>query len=808
MQQKQASLKNWIPNGSKRPADTSGGQRQLADVTNDWQQRTSSGLNVIDLHPGVKKRRVLPASVTTAPSKVTPPKYNAQAYAPMRRQSTEEDDSVKVEVPDIDPMTVYSLSKSQKRALDAIMQRQSVFFTGAAGTGKSHILKVLQDVLGALKLSSKICFTAPTGVAACNIRGLTLHSWAGIGQGTDDTEALIGQVMRSRQASQRWRETDILVIDEISMLSAELFDKLDIIGRRVRNTLQVFGGLQLVLCGDFFQLPPVGLGRNASFTFDAAAWHELFDDHPEHMINLETVYRQKDDLTLLNILNDLRVGQVSQQSNRVLQSKVQESSLAKHLPMPSVRPTKLFSTNKDVDGYNLTELQHLADQHDSDEASEPRFYQSVDEGKEPYMNQLRSGTKAPQALTLRIGAQVMLLKNLSASEGLVNGARGSVIGFEKANGRSAFYPHLPVVKFQVFVGSEKREEVRTITHDSWDIKQGDRVLASRIQIPLILAWAISIHKSQGMTIPLLEVSFHKMFEYGQGYVALSRATCLQGLTLQSFAAQAVRAHPKVKVFYEELSARCRSNEDDSAVTVTVADFMALFNGEAATATVDKRAAVDHEKWIDTRKPIAGNGNQGNRTVTAGSGRAMQAFDIWLEERPPVSPSKAYTQQPLVRRPTVSSSSSSGYPPLPPSSSSSGYCAPSSAAMVPVPVIAPSTGFVTASSMANGNSLPRAAPPVRSTPPVHIPALPPAPFPAASAAIPAANAFAAAPVPKAAIPVASAYSASNAAHSSTKASSSAGTSTGAGTATGGISDTLKKKIEENRQQALQKLEQFK
>lgn len=155
-----------------------------------------------------------------------------------------------------------SFSISQKKVLDAIMSRRSVFFTGAAGTGKSFVVKIVQDVLQYLNLGDKIAFTAPTGVAACNIRGLTIHSWSGIGIGNLPLEQIVAQVSRSEAARKRWRDADILVIDEISMLSADMFDMISKVGSRVRADSRPFGGIQVLLCGDFFQLPPVGKSRS------------------------------------------------------------------------------------------------------------------------------------------------------------------------------------------------------------------------------------------------------------------------------------------------------------------------------------------------------------------------------------------------------------------------------------------------------------------------------------------------------------------------------------------------------------------
>ena len=498
-------------------------------------KRTSSE-ELLDRNPAVKKKRILPNSVL--------PTNKMRSASPSIRSFDDDDEAEKVKESkpiDIDSLEYtdksYQLSFSQKQALEIIMTRKSIFYTGAAGTGKSYILKVFLDVIEIIGLSEKVAITAPTGVAACNIRGLTIHSWAGIGMGAEDIEELLPIVLRNQKACQRWRETEILVIDEISMLSNVIFDKLNIIGQRVRNNLAPFGGIQLILCGDFFQLPPVGLGRSfvnkngksstTGFAFDSDVWKEIFGDFNTNSSNpsannkrkgkiilLDKVFRQKDDLTFLNILNSLRKGQPTQETTKILIEKVRETNRLEEQEkllfmqeqagllesttvkeessgnnnyqhsqsqLPSnkskklkpqeeekVRPTKLFSVNQDVDNFNLKELEKLH------EGSDPKIFLSIDDGRDPYLTQLKNGTKAPQQLSLKIGAQVMLLKNLNTESGLVNGARGTVIGFEKSNGRTPYYPMIPVVKFKTLVGGIENEETITIIHDTWEVKSGDK----------------------------------------------------------------------------------------------------------------------------------------------------------------------------------------------------------------------------------------------------------------------------------------------------------------------------------------------
>jgi ATP-dependent DNA helicase PIF1 len=335
-----------------------------------------------------------------------------------------------------------------------------VFFTGAAGCGKSFILRILKQILTKLDLQGEIQFCAPTGIAACNIGGLTIHSWAGIGLANKSLENIVGQVMGTTTAVKRWRNTSILVIDEVSMLSAELFDMLSFIGSRVRQNDQPFGGIQLVLCGDFFQLPPIGLGKDKHFCFESLVWKKMLGT--KSMIILDKSFRQQEG-SFLSILNEIRYGKVSASARRILIDKVRETSQKRLSAVAStveeVKPTKLFSRNVDVDEYNTTELEKLK--------GEPHVYLAKDVGKEPYLHQLQQNVKAPEQLVLKVGAQVMLLKNIDTAIGLVNGARGVVTRFidaeEITNSMGAPTTifkrrKVPVVEFKCLVAGVERKQ--------------------------------------------------------------------------------------------------------------------------------------------------------------------------------------------------------------------------------------------------------------------------------------------------------------------------------------------------------------
>jgi ATP-dependent DNA helicase PIF1 len=224
--------------------------------------------------------------------------------------------------------------------------------------------------------------------------------------------------------------------------------------------------MQVILCGDFFQLPPIGLGGKVHFCFESDTWRQLFQGGG--LVVLDTVFRQKDDVTFLNILNEMRVGALSRNSVAILNAKSKESGrivVSTTALSNEICPTKLFSTNKDVDGFNETELSRLT--------SVSYIYNAVDEGSSVQVLMLKECTKAPQRLELKVGAQVMLLKNISTAKGLVNGACGTVVAIDERRDVSSYFPHLPTVRFITQVGSERMEETILISHETWDIQQGD-----------------------------------------------------------------------------------------------------------------------------------------------------------------------------------------------------------------------------------------------------------------------------------------------------------------------------------------------
>lgn len=490
------------------------------------------------------------------------------------------------------------------------------------GSGKSYVLSLLQQIMEFKNESRKIAFTASTGVAACNIGGLTIHSWSGVGLGTDSLEALVARNSKNHRAKQRWKKTEILVIDEISMLTASVFDKISELGKRMRNNSQPFGGLQLVLCGDFFQLPPVGVGSGRNgYAFESRVWQDVFGGHMNNMVILEKVYRQANDDTFLNFLNQIRIGQVSREAMIAFEANVRATTLGKGMNLDTDDVvTKLCPTNREVDAINEAEFCALLSKSKSQSGTRSEVVQflAVDSGMEPFVSQLRKGTKVPKQLDLLVGAQVMLLKNIATSAGLVNGARGHVVGFEEnKNGTRASirnFTRYPIVKFSVNIGGVWSQSEVLVKEEEWDLQSGEHVLATRTQIPLMLSWAISVHKSQGMTIPHLELSFSNMFEYGQAYVALSRATSLAGLRLTSFDPDCVKAHQKVRVFYSEIERRLvqvQNNMNSSNIETTIVELACMLKNNSSSS----RPPCDSKDWIS---PLAHFKNPGSSSNIQGS----------------------------------------------------------------------------------------------------------------------------------------------------------------------------------------------
>ncbi|PIA52727.1 hypothetical protein AQUCO_01000533v1 [Aquilegia coerulea] len=428
-----------------------------------------------------------------------------------------------------------NLSIQQESILEAITKTQSVFISGPAGTGKSFVVSLATELLRRkIYQPSEVFVTASTGVAACALNGQTLHSFAGIGLGEGDKEVLFRKVLKNAKACGRWRTAKALVIDEISMIGCELFEKLEYIARNIRGVAYMnkpWGGIQLIVSGDFFQLPPIvkqkqGFGKE--FAFEAMFWNDSFD----LQVELTQIFRQTD-TEFIDLLQGVRRGRKDEHHLGVLYRCCNE------LRDSLETVPNLFPRNVDVNRVNEERLRRLG--------KETFKYIARDSGKNPWKGQLKLGM-APDELEICIDARVMLIKNKDLSAGLVNGAAGTVIDFVEAAGKKhcgiCANGLLPKVRFDSGL-------VAVVNPETWEVVEGDVKLATRTQIPLILAWAVSIHKCQGMTLECLHTDLSRAFGYGMVYVALSRVRSLKGLYLSGFNSSKIKAHPKVLEFYDK-----------------------------------------------------------------------------------------------------------------------------------------------------------------------------------------------------------------------------------------------------------------
>jgi len=401
-----------------------------------------------------------------------------------------------------------SLNSEQSRVVDSILEGKNVFITGSAGVGKSFLVKHLTDLLQ--KASKVFRVLAPTGVAATNIGGMTIHRFLGLIPSVTTREEYVIKMMKNCKES--FNDIDVIFIDEISMVTPSLFQLMDdIIRLHIPSDKRPFAGIQMVLLGDLFQLPFIPEKSTLSTPiFDSALWNDL--NLSVHQ--LEQVMRQ-DDPVFITALNDLRLGIFSNNLKRVLKTCINNKR------EPDKHYVRLFPLNVQRQFANETELAKLK--------TESRIYRSNDFGQLKCLD----GHPAVKTLVLKIGCPVMLLRNLQ--DNLYNGSLGTVVEFDAKT-------NLPRVLFENGCSL-------VIAKTSWEItadtKKKKHVIAGRVQLPLAVAYSLSVHKSQGLTISHLEVDLRGIFTTGQMYVALSRAKTISGLIVKNFSPSQIQVDPRV-----------------------------------------------------------------------------------------------------------------------------------------------------------------------------------------------------------------------------------------------------------------------
>ncbi|CCH46403.1 DNA repair and recombination protein [Wickerhamomyces ciferrii] len=483
----------------------------------------------------------------------------------------------------------FSPSPEQQKVLDLVVdEKKSIFYTGSAGTGKSVLLKELVARLIRRYGPNAVAVTASTGLAAVNIGGVTINKFSGMGIGAGDQRTVAARVSKNSQSVERWKRTKVLIIDEISMIDGSFLDKLEYTARYVTKKPQPFGGIQVVLTGDFFQLPPVPdrNGPPPRFCFQAECWSKCINQ----TILLVQVFRQKEN-EFVELLNCLRLGEVSDKMSTLFKSLSREITYE-----DGIQPTELFCTRYEVDQANTKRLQKLPGKYQE--------FEAIDSGNE-FQRKALDNLMAVKKLVLKEDAQVMMIKN--KDDTLVNGSVGIVVTFftamlygqfrsfykdyelvddstmkqakyissciaadtipedvlqfaSRLPNRSQFMQLctsaqtqsramlLPLVKFSTVNGSR----LELVDREDFSLDNDGETGASRSQLPLLLSWALSIHKSQGQTLDRVKVDLTKVFEMGQVYVALSRAVSKDRLQLINFDKSKIRSSGIVKQFYEQL----------------------------------------------------------------------------------------------------------------------------------------------------------------------------------------------------------------------------------------------------------------
>lgn len=407
---------------------------------------------------------------------------------------------------------ITNMNEKQLSAINAVKDGKNIFITGPAGSGKSYVVNTIRKLYG-----RAVSTTSTTGVSAIQLSGKTIHSWAGIGLGKDKVEKMVKDIKKTK-AHSRWKYTKMLIIDEISMLSPELFDKLSEIGKQIRGIDKPFGGIQLILAGDFLQLPVID---SIKFCFQSENWDKSID----YTIYLDKIIRQKDK-EFSKILEKVRLGKCTKSMKEFFLSRCGLNQIFDD----GIIPTKLYSKNEAVDSINTDELDKL-----EGNCISYKVQIEIQGRANEYL--INNYIKNDKIINLKVGAQVMLTENIDVDGGYANGSRGIITEFEEG---------LPVVRFKSGLIKKIGLFERTFENDECFIRKK--------QIPLRLAWAISIHKSQGITLDCLVTSLHKdeIFEYSMAYVALSRVKTVEGLFLDKFSRSSIRSHPKALEFYQNL----------------------------------------------------------------------------------------------------------------------------------------------------------------------------------------------------------------------------------------------------------------
>ena len=454
---------------------------------------------------------------------------------------------------------------TQREALEILKMGYNCYITGAAGSGKTHLLNKYINFLKSKGV--EVGVTASTGIAATHIGGSTIHSWSGIGIKDDLTLYDLEDLESKKYISDRFKNTEVLVIDEISMLHHFRLDLVDNVARSLRRVNAPFGGMQVILCGDFFQLPPVSrMGeRESHFSYKSSAWKDL----NMKICYLEEQHRQKDK-DFLKVLNDIRGNCVDEDTLLILQGRHNQKT------KQNIEPTRLHTHNINVDTINDAELAKISGQ--------TFVFNMEEKGRKPLLESLKRSCLAPEILKLKIGAKVIFVKN-NPEAGYANGTLGKIIDCKYGHPR-------------VLTTSNKVIDVEPAT---WTVEEEGKMKAQIQKFPLRLAWAITVHKSQGMSLDAVEVDLSRSFEKGMGYVALSRVRSLEGLNLLGMNDMALCVNDEVLEYDEmfrkrsEIDAKFLKSLDESEIKEKQAKFLEKISPAPDVIKTKKRKVSASDK---------------------------------------------------------------------------------------------------------------------------------------------------------------------------------------------------------------------
>jgi len=419
---------------------------------------------------------------------------------------------------------------TQAETLKILKMGENIFLTGAAGSGKTHVLKEYIKFLKEHEIG--VAVTASTGIAATHLKGVTIHSWSGIGIRDTLSDREIDEMEQQSYLWKRFEKTNVLIIDEISMLSATTLNLIDRVAKNFKRNNKPFGGMQVIFSGDFFQLPPIEkrTAVNSSpkeyqekiifmdeeeeediigtpFAFKAKSWKEA----KLCVCYLSEQFRQNDD-EFSSLLGEIRDGTFSEKSVEILNKRIIQNE--------DEEITKLFTHNVNVDGFNNKKIAEINE--------EEKTFRMLTKGKVNLIESLKKGCLVPEHLLLKKGALVMFVKN-NPTVGYINGTVGRIVNFIET------YPMVECDDGERYLAKPQ----------TWSIEDGGKILAEISQVPLKLAWAVTIHKSQGMTLNKAVIDLSNAFVEGQGYVAISRVKSLKGLFLKGFNKKALEVHKEI-----------------------------------------------------------------------------------------------------------------------------------------------------------------------------------------------------------------------------------------------------------------------